>query len=64
MLLQTVLCYSYDNFYNIIFKIKHELYTASGSSLPPPPQQMKNFECTPEETYLQLPSTNTKDKTK
>jgi hypothetical protein len=35
--------YSYD-FYNIIFKIKHTLYTGSESVTPPPPP-LKNFGC-------------------
>jgi hypothetical protein len=32
-------------FYNIIFKMKHKLYAASGSTPPPPP--VKNFGCPP-----------------
>jgi hypothetical protein len=43
MQLQTVLCF----IDNMIFKIKHKLYIASGSAAPPPPHRAKNYECAP-----------------
>lgn len=43
-----MLCYSYiyDNFYDMVFKLKHKSYIASGSVHSPPPA-MKNFSRTP-----------------
>jgi hypothetical protein len=40
----SVMLYLQHDFYNIIFKIKHKLYTASGYA-PPPPR--KNSGCAP-----------------
>jgi hypothetical protein len=42
----SVMLYLQDDFYNIIFKIKHKFYIASGSALLPPP--MKNSGCAPD----------------
>jgi hypothetical protein len=39
MQLQTVLCYTYDMIFITIFKIKHKLYTASGSAFSPSPTE-------------------------
>jgi hypothetical protein len=38
----SVMLYLRHDFYNVIFNIKHKLYTASGSaySSPPPPQKI------------------------
>jgi hypothetical protein len=38
--------YLWNDFYNIIFKMKHKLYTASGTKHPPPPPE-KNSGCAP-----------------
>jgi hypothetical protein len=39
-----VILYLQHEFYNMIFKIKHKLHTASGS--PPPPPKEKFWVCT------------------
>jgi hypothetical protein len=39
----SVMLYLQQDFYTIIFKIKHKLYIASGSAPPPPP--VKNTGC-------------------
>jgi hypothetical protein len=48
----SVTLYLLDYFYNIIFKIKYELYTDSGSTPFPPPPQEKNSECAPDSGNL------------
>jgi hypothetical protein len=47
MQLQAVMLYLQHDFYNIIFKMQHKLYIASGLVPPPPP--MKNSGCAPGE---------------
>jgi len=37
-----MLCYSYEMVFITIFKIKHKLYTVSGSA-PPPPGPFKKY---------------------
>jgi hypothetical protein len=47
----SVMFYLQHGFYNIIFKIKHKLYIASGSA-PHPTPQGKNFRCAPAADYM------------
>ena len=50
MWLQIVLCYSYiymAQFYNIVFRIKHKLCVASGSTTPLSLPPKKNSGCVP-----------------
>jgi hypothetical protein len=41
-----VVCCGYDMVFITIFKVKHKLYTASGSALPPPPTRENSWVCT------------------
>ena len=47
----SVMLYLQQDFYNIIFKIKHNLYIASGSA-PPPPRKNSGF--APEQAYTRI----------
>jgi hypothetical protein len=55
MQLQTVLYFTYNMIFITIFKIKHKLHTASGSTTSPPPPARKNSRCAPGYGYKLLP---------